>query len=628
MDAAQQLVANTQRPVPFAVSSDADAEYKKRLAEAPKRKSHVRSAATAGDVQEVLSYLETIQDPGEATELAKAAHKYLTRYRHADAVRLLEQECDGIAWQEHAGQHPPLTAPDGRPSTAVSTAGEGGGRGAAMSMETTVRYDPNTAQIRTGKIGSLRLHMDRGVALPIRDGTTASSDPFVRVVLWEGKAGQGRRVADVSTQIKLMTLNPVFDETFVLDVNAPACELELTAYDWDEDGTHDFMGKVVVPLREFIEDLMQQREDAYKRNLEAAREVARTAGFTNVVGRSLGGVKWERVGTTRPNQGRELISPALATSLASKTEFTKQEWDRFGITGLCSSDFCMVGDVYYKPAGEPIAGVREIYGRDTDYGVVGWDNATGIKALAAGVQRSSDLPELRPKLYREALKGVGGGEDSAEGGMLIFTTTFVPAARSRTIANISMFPRKTLEHITPMTPADKRVFRDREFLHSSLALDASWEKSRTLTDDVMWPKDPVVSTFDATSTSRRSLVHLGWRNLIEPTRPYKKPLPPGVLKNPKTGLDEIEEAAGVSRREEQDIAMRLADRLWGGRDDKQVSLKEKMQRAANKALDARAYRTRSDASQEIQRGKAQFEEYRYKEAVLIFERALEIATHG
>ena len=179
-----------------------------------------------------------------------------------------------------------------------------------------------------------------------------------------------------------------------------------------------------------------------------------------------------------------------------------------------------------------------------------------------------------------------------------------------------------------MTPANQLVFEDKEFLHSSVAEDATWAKSRTLTDDVMWPKDPVASTFDATSTSRRSVVHLGWRNLIEPTRPYKKPLPPGVLKNPKTGLDEIEEAAGVSRREDQDIAMRLADRLWGRRDDNQASLKEKMKRAANKALDARAYRTRSDAAQAIQRGKARFEDYKYKEAVTIFEGALEIATHG
>ena len=106
---------------------------------------------------------------------------------------------------------------------------------------------------------------------------------------------------------------------------------------------------------------------------------------------------------------------------------------------------------------------------------------------------SADLPELRPKLHRETLKGVGGAEDSAEGGILIFTTTFVPAVRSKSIANITMFPRKTLEHITPMTPADKLIFRDKEFLHSSLAEDASWAQSRTLTDDVMLRAFPEIA---------------------------------------------------------------------------------------------------------------------------------------
>ena len=74
--------------------------------------------------------------------------------------------------------------------------------------------------------------------------------------------------------------------------------------------------------------------------------------------------------------------------------------------------------------------------------------------------------------------------------------------------------------------------------------------------------------------------------------------------------------------------MRLADRLWGKQATKKVSLKERMQRAANKALDARAYRTRSDSDREIQRGKVHFEDYKYKEAVTIFEGAMKIAADG
>lgn len=211
---AQQLEAQ-QRPTPFAATSDEDLATKKILAEAPKRKSHVRTASTAGDVQSVLAFLETIQDPKEATALALDAHKYLTRYRHASALKLLEQECDGIFGHQNF----------------QALAENGGGSG--MPGPPPVRYDHNTAQIVTGKIGSIRLHMDRGCQLPIKDGTAGSSDPFVRIKLWEGKGGHRRCVRDTSTQIKIMTLNPVFDEFFVLDVNTPDCELELTAYDWD-----------------------------------------------------------------------------------------------------------------------------------------------------------------------------------------------------------------------------------------------------------------------------------------------------------------------------------------------------------------------------------------------------------
>jgi len=429
-----------------------------------------------------------------------------------------------------------------------------------------VRYDHNTAQIITGKIGSIRLHMHRAFELPIKDGTAGSSDPFVRIMLWEVTPGHRRCVADVSTQIKLMTLNPVFDEFFDLDVNTSECELELTAYDWDEDGTHDFMGKVSIPLREFVDNIVQQRATTYRQNLDLARTVARTAGSKNIVGRSLGGAA--------------------------------------------------------------VLDVNEIYGLDTAYGRVGWNVATGIKALATSVQRSSELPDLRPKLYREKLKGMGGGMDSLDGGQLVFTTTFVPAARPRTIANVPMFPRKTLEHYTPMTPASKMLFENKEFLHSAVVEDASWAKSRTLTQDVMWPKAPVVSSMETVLTMRATASHLTWRNLIEPTRPYKQPLPLGVCKNQKTGLQEMEVRAAEVRREDLDTALRLADRLWGQKENTKGSLKGRLQRAAGKALDSRAYRTRSDASKAISAGQTQFEEYKHKDAIVCFEEALRIASDG
>ena len=548
----------------FKASSSSELESKKRRAEAPKRKSYVRTAATAGDAHAVLAFLETIEDPAEATELARDAHKYLSRYRHTAGVRLLERDCDGLFGDGDA----PKTGP-GSADSRAATADAVGTAGAGHASEPALRYDHTTAQILTGKIGSIMLHVDRGVNLPVKDGTAGSSDPFVRVILWEKKDGVRRRAADVSTQIKLMTLNPVFDENFVLHVGTPESDLELSAYDWDEDGTHDFMGCVTIPLREFIEDLVRQRDNTYRQNLAAARAVSQTAGSYNIAGRSLGGT-----------------------------------------------------------AAKP---VNQYYGAETEFGRVGWDDAVGIKALATGVQRSSELPELRPKLHHAELTSIGGGK-SAEGGSLIFTLTFVPAVRPKAIANVPMFPSKSFEHITPMTPANQLVFEDKEFLHSSVAEDATWAKSRTLTDDVMWPKEHATSksSVETSLIMRRQLAHLSWRNMIEPTRPYKQPLPAGVCKDPKTGLDEIEEAAHVTRRADEDSALRMADRLWGqqGGGDKTLSLNQRLRRAAGRALDAKAYRTRADATKAIEKGQALFDEYKYLDAIAVFKDALRIATDG
>lgn len=546
----------------FKASSSDDIEDKKRRAEAPKRIIHVRAAATAGDVQAVLEFLETIQDPAEATELALDAHKYLTRYRHTAGVRVLERECDGL----FEGKDAPKTGPsstDGRtPNLGAVCAGGSGVAGP------TVQYDYTTAQILTGKIGSVMLHIDRGVNLPIRDGTSGTSDPFVRAILWEkDSGGVRRRSGDVSTQIKLMTLDPVFDENFVLHVGTPESELELSAYDWDEDGTHDFMGCVVIPLRKIIDNIIRQREDTYLQNLVAAREVSQTAGSKSIAGRSLGG--------------------------------------------------------------RPMKPVEHYYGADTEFGRVGWDDATGIKALATCVQRSAELPDLRPKLHHANLRSLGGGK-SAEGGQLIFTVTFVPAFRPKAIANVPMFPCKTLEHITPMTPVNQLVFEDKEFLHSSVAEDATWARSRTLTDYVMWPKAHATSSMETTLTVRSQLAHLTWRNMTEPTRPYKQPLPAGVSKNSKTGLDMIEDKANVTRRANEDLALNLADQLWGQRigGGNKLSLNQRLQRAAGKALDAKAYRTRSDATKVMEKGQTLFDKYRYLDAIALFENALRIAIDG
>lgn len=63
------------------------------------------------------------------------------------------------------------------------------------------------------------------------------------------------------------------------------------------------------------------------------------------------GLKWEALGETRPSEGRELKSSALQEALRSKTEFTQDEWNSFGIGDLYIADFIKSGDSYFKPAG-------------------------------------------------------------------------------------------------------------------------------------------------------------------------------------------------------------------------------------------------------------------------------------
>jgi hypothetical protein len=49
--------------------------------------------------------------------------------------------------------------------------------------------------------------------------------------------------------------------------------------------------------------------------------------------------------------------------------------------------------------------------------------------------------------------------------------------------------------------------------------DATWNKNRTLTTDVLWPKEVPITTLcgDTSLRMQRSLTHLTWRNLILPT---------------------------------------------------------------------------------------------------------------
>ena len=63
------------------------------------------------------------------------------------------------------------------------------------------------------------------------------------------------------------------------------------------------------------------------------------------------GLKWKRIGLTRPNEGREITNLRLANELRRKTDFEQEEWNNFSIPDLDKDDFILCGDAYFKPAG-------------------------------------------------------------------------------------------------------------------------------------------------------------------------------------------------------------------------------------------------------------------------------------
>ena len=58
---------------------------------------------------------------------------------------------------------------------------------------------------------------------------------------------------------------------------------------------------------------------------------------------------WQDVGPNRPSEGRQLVSSRLTDALAVKTQFTKKEWDAFGMPPLRIDDYIKVGNSFFQP---------------------------------------------------------------------------------------------------------------------------------------------------------------------------------------------------------------------------------------------------------------------------------------
>ena len=65
------------------------------------------------------------------------------------------------------------------------------------------------------------------------------------------------------------------------------------------------------------------------------------------------GLRWRRVGATRPTTGRERTNEKLAEALAKGTEFTKEQWDAFRLLDLRVEDFVQAGGAFFKPDATP-----------------------------------------------------------------------------------------------------------------------------------------------------------------------------------------------------------------------------------------------------------------------------------
>ena len=61
------------------------------------------------------------------------------------------------------------------------------------------------------------------------------------------------------------------------------------------------------------------------------------------------GLRWKNVGSTVPTNGKELTNNDFASLLQSRTAFTREEWDVFGIKDLRTEHFIKSGTSYFRP---------------------------------------------------------------------------------------------------------------------------------------------------------------------------------------------------------------------------------------------------------------------------------------
>ena len=66
------------------------------------------------------------------------------------------------------------------------------------------------------------------------------------------------------------------------------------------------------------------------------------------------GLKWEAIGSDKPETGVEITNEALAAALQEKTKLTGDEVSKFGVSDLLADSYIKVGDTYFQATAEPV----------------------------------------------------------------------------------------------------------------------------------------------------------------------------------------------------------------------------------------------------------------------------------
>jgi len=72
------------------------------------------------------------------------------------------------------------------------------------------------------------------------------------------------------------------------------------------------------------------------------------------------GLKWQDAGSHEPSVGLKITHAALESALTSKTEFTQDEWDAFGIPDLHIHSYIKSGGRYFVRIGGPAIDLTEV----------------------------------------------------------------------------------------------------------------------------------------------------------------------------------------------------------------------------------------------------------------------------